>query len=257
MARAIGPVLGAVLVLAAVGWQADGDETEAASAEPYAGTWAQLRVQTAVVDLPLLGRSTVTTTTVLRLRLTASGRNLHVAAEACSIEQDTGTSLAEVEFPEKLVKHAGRFDTDAAVRREGGAVKFFQPRRWLLFGARLSDPGNDSLPTDPADEHVIDQDEDGEPGVTVRVRGLVDAELYLVQRAWTTLRGTATADRIDGLIQWGEEHSVLGSTSRLLSDLPPSRPDPDPQASSFRTTRIASDVDCAAILASRDTLFAR
>ncbi|MBI5500099.1 MAG: hypothetical protein HY907_07630 [Deltaproteobacteria bacterium] len=253
------PLLGLV-ALAAVGlaWNGAEDGETEVSAEPYAGTWAQLRVQTAVADVPVLGHLRVKTTTILRLRMYPSGHNLSVAVEACSMEQDAGIPLLKVRFPEDLVRRAGRFETSASLRREGDGVQFFQPRRWLVFGAHLEDEDADALPTDGADERVWDQDEDGHPGVTVEVRGLLDADLYLVQRSWTSLRGTvAGTDRIDGRIQWSEDHAVLGSTSSLLSSLPPSTPDPDPEASTFRTTRIDGDLDCAEIVAQRDTLFAR
>jgi hypothetical protein len=238
-----------------------GSESDAAptvSAQDYAGVWAQKRIQTAVVDFPVLGRSAVTTTTVLRLRMTASGRDLAVAVEACSIQQDTGLSIISVMFPEELVKRAGRFDANGSLRWEEGELRYFQPRRWLIFGARLADVEEDALPADATDERVLDQDGDGKPGVTVQVRGLVNADLYLVQRGWTTLRGVATGgNRIDGRIQWGEDHVVLGSNSALLTSLPGSVPDPEPDASSFRTTRIDESTDCAAIVADQEHLFAR
>ncbi|MBI5491238.1 MAG: hypothetical protein HY905_28160 [Deltaproteobacteria bacterium] len=253
------PLLGLVgLAAAGLAWNgAEAGETEV-SAEPYAGTWAQLRVQTAVSDVPVLGHVRVKTTTLLRLRMYASGHNLSVAVEACSMEQDAGVPLLKVRFPEELVRRAGRFETSASLRRDGDEVQFFQPRRWLVFGAHLEDEDSDALPTDGTDERVWDQDEDGNPGVTVQVRGLLDADLYMVQRSWTSMRGTATStDRIDGHIQWSEDHTVLGSTSSLLSSVPESRTDPDPEASTFRTTRIESDVDCAQIVERRETLFAR
>ena len=258
MSRWIPQIVVAACALLAAAWLgAEDDETEV-SAAAYAGTWAQLRTQTAVADVPVLGHVRVTTTTILRLRMTASGRNLAVAVEACSIEQDAGIPLLEVRFPEDLVKRTGRFESTASLRREDGAVQFFQPRRWLVFGAELNDEDSDALPTDETDPRVTDQDEDGHPGVTVEVRGLLDADLYMVQRSWTSLRGTAEGtDRIDGRIQWGEDHAMLGSTSALLSSLPGSRPDPDPEASTFRTTRIGPEVDCAQIVARRDTLFVR
>jgi hypothetical protein len=260
MVRLIPWVGAGALAIGALAWNARGAEAdaEAVSAEPFAGTWAQLRVQTAIAVVPVLGRTVVTNTSVLRLRLTASGRNLTMSTELCGIEQDTGIPLVDVEFPEALVRGAGRFDAQASLRSEGGALQFFQARQWVVFGARLADQDGDSLPTAATDERVYDQDGDGNPGMTMRIRGLLDVDLYMVQRGWTSLRGTMTSeDRIDGRVSWGEDHTVLGSSSSLLTDVPASRPDSDPQASYFRMTRIATDVDCAAILAQRDTLFAR
>jgi hypothetical protein len=228
------------------------------SAADYAGTWAQLRVQTARAQLPVIGETKVTTSFVLRLTQTASGRNLAVSVEACAVEQDSGTSIVRTIFPPALVEKLGRFQTTASLREEDGELQYFQARRFMVFGAQLEDPENDELPTDPEDERVIDGDGDGHPGVTVQIRGMLNGDIYLVQRGWFTLRGTATGgDRIDGRIQWGEDRSMLGASNPLLPDIPDSRPDTDPAASYFRTTRIDPALTCAEILAQRETLFAR
>ena len=222
------------------------------SAADYAGTWAQLRVLTASITLPVLGDVKVTTTAVLRMTMTGSGRNLAISAQACSLEQKMDTSVLRSIFPEALARYAGRFESTASLRVEDGEVRFFQPRRWLIFGARLDDPEHEDLPTEPDDERVVDSDRDGKPGVTVRFEGLVNGDVYLVQRQWSTLRGTADGDHIDGAIQWGEERSVLDATSVMLRSSPGSRPELGPSASYFRMTRVAEDDDCDAILAARE-----
>ena len=258
----VGSAILAALLAVSPGAGADEDAGSAGgattvSAADFAGTWAQLRVLTAVVDIPVLGRVKVTTTAVIRMAMSGSGRNLEISGQACSIEQEMDTSLLRSVFPEGLARHAGRFESTASLRVEDGEIRFFQPRRWLIFGARLDDPEHEELPTDPDDERVVDSDRDGKPGVTVHFEGLASGDVYLVQRQWSTMRGVADGDRIDGSIQWGEERSVLDATSVLLKTSPPSRPDSDPSSSYFRMTRVGEDDDCAAILAERDTLFAR
>jgi len=228
------------------------------SAADYAGTWAQLRVQTARMVLPAIGEVRVVTSFVLRLTQSASGRHLRASVEACAVEQDTGTSLIRTIFPPALVEKTGRFETTASLREGNGELRYFQARRFLVFGARLDDPAHDPLPTDPSDDRVVDADGDGHPGVTVQIRGMVNGDVYLVQRGWFTLRGTAVGgDRMDGRIEWGEDRSVLGSSNPLLRRIPESRPDNDPASSWFRTTRIDPSMTCAQILEQRETLFAR
>jgi hypothetical protein len=260
--RAVLGTLVGVLLAAGPAAVADGDAGSAdaptsVSAADYAGTWAQLRVLSAIVDIPVLGEVTVTTTAVLRLTMTGEGRRLSIDGEACSLDQEMSTSLLRSAFPEALVRYAGRFTTSASLRAEDGEIRFFQPRRWMLFGARLEDPEHDALPTEAEDERVVDADRDGRPGVTVRFSGLVNGDVWLVQRQWSTMRGTVDGERIDGSIQWGEERAVLGATSVMLESQPPSRANPDAAASYFRMTRVETGDDCASILARRDTLFAR
>ena len=159
------------------------------SAADYAGTWAQLRVQTARAVLPVIGEVKVTTSFVMRLTQTASGRNLAVSVEACAIEQDSGTSIVRTIFPPALVEKLGRFQGTASLREENGELRYFQGRRFMVFGARLENPESDALPAAADDERVVDADDDGHPGVTVQIRGMLNGDVYLVQRGWFTLRG--------------------------------------------------------------------
>lgn len=228
------------------------------SAADYAGTWAQLRVQTLRVNFPLLGEMKVSNTWVLRMTMTADGRALNIAAEACELTHDTGTSLMHTEFPLAAVHRQGGLRGRATLREEGGELKFFQARHHMVFGANLADPANDALPTDAADERVVDAEDDGHPGVTLSLSGAINGAIYMVVRSWLTLRGVANGgNRIDGTIQWGEDRSVLEATSPLLTNLPLGRADDDVTSSYFRTTRIDPSTTCAQILARRDELFAR
>ncbi|NMC70659.1 MAG: hypothetical protein GYA57_11415 [Myxococcales bacterium] len=252
-----GTVLPAAVADDASGGASSGRGTRVSAAD-YAGTWAQLRVQTARAVLPVVGEVKVVTSFVLRLTQSASGRNLRVSVEACAVEQDSGTSLVRTIFPPALVEKMGRFETTASLREVDGELRYFQARRFLVFGARLEDPERDVLPVDASDERVVDADGDGHPGVTVQIRGMLNGDVYLVQRGWFTLRGTAAGgDRIDGRIEWGEDRSMLGSSNPLLPRIPESRPDNDPAASWFRTTRIDPSMTCAQILEQREALFAR
>lgn len=228
------------------------------SAADYAGTWAQLRVQTLRVNFPLLGEMKVSNTWVLRMTMTAEGRALTIAAEACELTHDTGTSLLHTEFPLSAVHRQGGLRGRATLREEDGELRFFQARHHLVFGANLADPAHDALPAEATDERVTDAEDDGHPGVTLTLRGAMNGAIYMVVRSWLTLRGVAGGgNRIDGTIQWGEDRSVLEATSPLLTNLPVGRADDDPSSSYFRTTRIEPSTTCAQILARRDELFAR
>ena len=52
-----------------------------------------------------------------------------------------------------------------------GAWSVTRPATPTPVGIRLDDPANDVLPTDPTDPRISDDDGDGNPGVTVTVRG--------------------------------------------------------------------------------------
>jgi len=252
----VGLAIAAAVAPASGDAQSGGTGTDVSAAD-YAGTWAQLRVQTMRVNFPLLGEMKVTNTWVLRATMTADGRALNIVAEACELTHDTGTSLLHTEFPLAAVHRQGGLRGRATLREEGGELKYFQARHFMVFGANLADPANDTLPTDATDERVVDAEDDGHPGVTLALTGAMNGSIYMVARSWLTLRGVAGGDRIDGTIQWGEDRSVLEASSPLLTNLPVGHPDDDRDSSYFRTTRVDPSTTCAQILARRDELFAR
>lgn len=239
----------------AAGDGATGSGTNVSAAD-YAGTWAQLRVQTTRADVPLLGETKVVNTWVLRVTATADGRALSMTAEACELTHDTGSSVMRTEFPLEAVRRQGGLRSRATLREEEGELKFFQARHYLVFGAELADPAGDELPTELLDERIVDAEGDGNPGVTLKLSGVLNGAIYMVVRSWLTLRGVASGgDRIDGSIEWGEDRTVLDATSPLLTSLPTSRA--DNAGSYFRMTRVDPSTTCAQILARRDELFAR
>jgi hypothetical protein len=112
-----------------------------------------------------------------------------------------------------------------------------------VVGAKLR-RSNDPLPSDPDDPRVFDQDGDGNPGVTIRVEGIVSGDMYIVQRSWTRLEGALLGDgSFGGRLFFGNAQVVLDSTSPFLGDPPSSRPLPN--LSWFRIARLPEDADCA------------
>lgn len=128
-----------------------------------------------------------------------------------------------------------------------------------LVGVELEDPAGDDLPDDPDDDSVIDQDGDGNPGVTVLIdqAWLGEGEAYVAQRNVTTYDGVVVStDRVEGYLDATTEQQILdASTWWLLLDAPPPEPDPDPTHSYFVMQQVDDDAGCAEVLAARDELF--
>lgn len=119
---------------------------------------------------------------------------------------------------------------------------------WEVLGANLQRPDNESLPTVASDPRVLDQDGDGEPGVTISVRGLIDGEVFVAQKGWSELRPeSVSVDRIAGRVIWRQMQTVLGASSRFLASGPTTRPDPAPGANWFVAVRVPKGADCAAV----------
>jgi hypothetical protein len=231
------------------------------SAQPdLSGSWAQLQVTSSLSSVPLIGAVTLKTLTVLRLEAQQRGLDLTVTFEPCTVESESSTPFFRVIFPEAFVKNMGIAIKPARLEPSGDGFRFFQPQFTQVRGVRLQDPEKDPLPTDPNDPRIFDQDNDGKPGMTIRVNvlGFLEGEIYIIQRDWNSLRSTVlTPTIIDGLIEWGSDQVVIGASNPLLQSQSENTPDPKPENSYFRTTRIDAKADCAQILKDRDKLFAR
>ncbi len=240
---------------------ADAPTAESSAPETLAGldlsgTWAQLDVRSALATVPLAGQVTRSTTSLFRAELVQAGAEVAVTLQLCALSSDSGTDLVQTVFPDALVASIGPQSFTAGLAEQGGGVRYLEPRHVDVRGCHLVDEENDALPVTPDDPRVYDQDGDGRPGLTVRIVGVVNGEVYVVQRLATRATGAVlSADRLEGLVEWSDEQQHLGTDNQLLKDPTPSSPDPQVEHSYFRMVRLPAGDDCAAIVARRDQLF--
>ena len=128
-----------------------------------------------------------------------------------------------------------------------------------VVGAELKDPGLDPLPDDADDPRVTDPDRDGQPGVTVRVEGLVSGEVYVVQRMIRGLDGRLERDgRMTGNVLGTNDQRTLGASNLVLRAFTPTFvPDPTPDRNTFTWAPIESHEGCADIAAEEDRILGR
>jgi hypothetical protein len=222
------------------------------------GVWAQLVVSSQLSDVPFAGRVRQQTISIQRVSIQQNGSAVTIEAQTCALEFDSGTPLVKLSFPERFVNSLG-IDVKQA-QFDPSTLSFVQPRTTYLRGVRLQDPERDPLPTDPKDPRIFDQDGDGKAGMTIvaSIMGLLNAEIYIIQRDWNILRGRLTSSTtLDGLVEWGSEQVILGATNPLFLNPNPVFPDPNPNNSFFRSTRVNDGTSCEQIRAQRDRLFAR
>ncbi|MBI5494048.1 MAG: hypothetical protein HY904_03415 [Deltaproteobacteria bacterium] len=118
-------------------------------------------------------------------------------------------------------------------------------------------PNKDNYQRDPQRSWMLDEDEDGQPGVTVHVSGSFNGEGHIVNRSVFSLDGVArTVDELIGLVPTEKaEQKMLDSNIRLAGQSAgdtDQRPDPDPKASWFQFIRGSAGATCADVLAARD-----
>ena len=235
------------------------DDQTTYALEDVSGKWAYLEVQSLLVTSSLTGDFTNQVISLQLFDVAQSGSELSVASSWCDrfiVDPDAPVhAVIPAAFVAALSDGAfeGTYEPDA----EG--VQHFQVPAWYQTeGVELEDASNpDLLPTEPDDPAVVDQDGDGQPGMTVELQGLVTGSTYVVQWSRITLDGVpVSADRIQGLLDFDARENVLASEPAYIRDqVEPSTPAPDACASFFVLVRVPADADCAEINEQRETLF--
>ena len=132
-------------------------------------------------------------------------------------------------------------DPEGAVHIDGGPEQ---------VGLRPDFAGD--LPKKARQDGVIDQDGDGEPGMTVQLQVPVfgAVEVYVVQRAHTILHGEPTPEGFAGAVEIRQlEQRTIGASNPFFKVSAPVTPSAD--KSRFTLTRLDEKVDCASAMKAR------
>lgn len=123
-----------------------------------------------------------------------------------------------------------------------------------LWGLQnLPDPQNTPLPTKdnhqspPQSDWVLDEDQDGHPGVTAHVSGVFDGDVYVIDRTVHGMTGVArTQHELLGLLPVSKiQENLLGGTMDVPGDgSTRQEPDPDPKVSWFQMVRTLDTATC-------------
>jgi hypothetical protein len=215
--------------------------------DDLSGLYVLVQRTTMVADVPVLPDISAETRSVALLALSRRGARLRGTGPLCHIEIVSSSVLVRTELPAALKQVLPRVELDARLEPEADGYRLRQPPRSVVLGARLRDLVRDPLPTSASDLRVFDQDGDGHPGVTVRVRGIASGELYVVQRATSLLEGTGRDGRFSGQVKFSSEDIVLGATRRILMLRTNTRP--DLARSTFRLERLPRGSTCREVMA--------
>lgn len=142
---------------------------------------------------------------------------------------------------------------------EDGILRVHRPATPTPLGIRLDDPANEPLPTDPNDPRLVDDDGDGNLGVTVRIRVSDDleGELYIARREiFAYDLALDGPDRLVGTVTDSSEQLVIGASDPIFASVEGQwTQHPDLSHSPIILVRVADDVDCTQLRADRDRLF--
>src|SRR5690606_25075279 len=209
---------------------------------PLSGTYIFLQKTTSVTKMPVLSDVVATTRAVSIQELNFDGTWLRGKGELCSIDLESSSKLVKTTLPPAFRRALPPVQVDARISSEDGLRRFTQAAQTLVLGANLTNKESDPLPTDVNDKRVTDDDDDGKPGVTVQVSGIVNGQIYLVQRSTSRLDGHATEGGFHGRIRFTNEQKILDATSKTLRRDPGAKP--DLKRSEFILHRVNAPIDC-------------
>ena len=225
---------------------ADGNGDSPAS---LSGIWAKEVITSALSDT-FLGEEETTTTSILLVNIEQDGGSLTLTSEVCAIEIDSRRGFAQTEIPPAFINSL------PAVTRSGTYEQGSLTLPWAfeVRGVEFlpgEDPETTPLPTEASDPRVFDQDEDGNPGLTVFVdAGIVSGDIYVIQRGRDTLSGQArSASLLEGTVQWDDEQVILGASNQaLMIGQPTTRPNPEEGANRFAMVSLSAGASCTEAL---------
>lgn len=188
---------------------------------------------------------------------TQNGEDLTATETLCTIEIDAPESGTTIRLGPGFAAAQPQVDRTGTLVDNGGSYTYALDLVYIARGVNLTDLETEDLPTDPADPRVVDADNDGNPGLTLLLDGLLAGQLFEVQRDFNEYNGTQTsADRIEGLSTWGSELSYIGSEPDfLLTLVGDALPDSDPNKHTFEIVRLPAGSDCSYLLENRCSLF--
>ena len=179
-------------------------------------------------------------------------------ASFCFSEQRTDQPI-ETSLSDAATQAIKPPSTPIEVDEVDGTLRVRRAATPTPVGIRLDDPANESLPTDPDDPRIVDDDGDGKPGLTVSIRVTDDltGELYIARREIFAYEAFLTEpDLLTGTVTDDSEQLVIGASDPIfaMSDANWLQ-HPDLAKSPIILKRVGADWDCERLAAERDALF--
>jgi hypothetical protein len=215
----------------------DADTDSDSDSDPGAGlvsAWGALQVTASVVDtgIPVIGEQWSSARSWALVEVTSDGAgNLTLSERPCLAKVKLGSAASHVEVPTTGLQYMDPVLRAVTVPASDLGTPFVSQVAHAVRGANLCDDVNDPLPATgaPLDDSTpcdlectgshCDEDQDGHPGVTTIMSGLLNCEVYAAVRSWSRLDGEVDdADTISGaVVDHGSEQGVLNATRPLCN----------------------------------------
>jgi hypothetical protein len=238
----------------------DSDTTPEEPDEPTVDvrTFAMLQRTRSLVDHPVWGSTSPSDTTALMLvAWERDGEQATWEEVLCGLES-TKVHGTTTSYPAAFIDGIPLRTRTAEIEGFERGDAFDAGPLIDVIGADLADEADDPLPADADAPTEYDQDGDGKPGMTVNVDNnlLGKGDVYVAQRATTTLSGEVVADdRIEGSLSWSQEQVTLGATKDWLLLDTNSRPDTSALNNFFILQEVEESTTCDDVIADQLALF--
>ncbi len=180
------------------------------------------------------------------------------STEFCFSEQRTDQPI-ETSLSDAATQAIKPPSTPLEVDTVDGVLRIRRAATPTPVGIRLDDPANESLPTDPNDPRIVDDDGDGQPGITVSIKVSDDlsGELYIARREIFAYEARLLEpDLLQGQVTDDSEQLVIGASDPIFATSDANWGQlPDLDKSPIILQRVDADWDCARLAAERDALF--
>jgi hypothetical protein len=226
------------------------------------GTWVAKLTGAQIVSSPLTKAMHNQNVYYQVFTIQQTGSSITIDGHYCDrTEINDASAIVPVAIPNAWAYTETAIHRTGEIAASGAGYPILKlPALFEAIGAHLAS-SSDALPTDAADLRVYDQDNDGQPGITIRLSGLVTGSVYSVQSQTTAVSAVAVSStRLEGAMTFTSNQNVLASdpsTIKTLYSSSTTGPDSAVCASTFVMVKItAADVpNCAVVRAQELALF--
>ena len=141
------------------------------------------------------------------------------SAQFCFSEQRTDQPI-ETSLSDAATQAIRPPSTPVDVDLVDGVLRVRRPATPTPVGIRLDDPFTEPLPADPDDPRIVDDDGDGNPGITVtiRVSDELTGELYIARREIFAYEAFLTdPDLLTGTVTDDSEQLIIGASDPIFA----------------------------------------
>ncbi len=229
---------GWIAVVLLVGWlsSATAVAEQKASMPQLEGYWILEATTASTLSSPSIGEIPSLSTVLSIVEIRQRGQDLRLQSRTCDVRLDADTSMVTTRVPRRFIDAIEDRRREARLIQRDGQWYLYVERDWELLGVEMEDPTAGDLPDDEDDPRIIDQDDNGHPGMTIELEGRLGGEVHIVRRSWDQMMGRIDEKgRIRGAIQWDFEQKTVDASRRWLRTTLDGEPDPD--GSRFRMQR--------------------